>query len=76
MLKRTATAITAALVLALGGTAAALASNGADDSPGHHQEHKHGHKGKGHHHNGKGDDHGGETEAAQEEAPPMSEYGY
>jgi hypothetical protein len=64
MLKRTAAALIAALVLALGGTGAALASNGADDSPGHHQEHGNGNKGHGHHgkhhhhHNGKGEDHG------------------
>ena len=34
MLKRTAAAACAALVLALGGTGAALAANGADDAPG------------------------------------------
>lgn len=44
MFKRTATA--AAFVLALGGTGAALAANGADDPAGHH------------HHHGKADDHG------------------
>lgn len=60
MIKRIAAAISAALVLAIGGTGAALASNGADDPPGHHQEHNHGHKGKGHHHHhhGKADGHG------------------
>jgi hypothetical protein len=64
MLKRTAAALSAAFVLALGGTGAALASNGADDAPGHHQEHGNGKDGTGHHgkhhhhHNGKGDDHG------------------
>jgi hypothetical protein len=66
MLKRTAAALTAALVLALGGSGAALAANGADDAPGHHQEHGNGHTGHGHHgkhhHNGNGKtggDHGG-----------------
>jgi hypothetical protein len=64
MLKRTAAALTAAFVLALGGSGVALASNGADDAPGHHQEHGNGKDGKGHHgkhhhhHNGNGDDNG------------------
>jgi hypothetical protein len=64
MLKRTAAAVGAVLVLAIGGTGAALAANGADDPAGHHQEHQgNGHKGKHHHHgrhhhHGQGDDHG------------------
>jgi hypothetical protein len=90
MLKRIAAATCAALVLALGGTGAALAANGADDAPGHHQgdhngkhhhhHHHHGkHNGKGEDHGGKGkepgDDNGGQSEA-ESEPPPMSEYGY
>jgi Spy/CpxP family protein refolding chaperone len=72
MLKRIAAALAAAVVLALGGTGVALASNGADDPPGHHQEHGNGDHGKHHHHgrhhhqgdhqgkgNKPGDDHGG-----------------
>jgi hypothetical protein len=64
MLKRTAAVACAALVLALGGTGAALAANGADDAPGHHQEHRHGDdNGKHHLHRNKGgDDHGGKME--------------
>jgi len=91
MLKRTAAATGAALALALGGTGAALAANGADDPPGHHQEHqgkghhgKHHHHGR-HHHHGKGDDHGGkgnepgDDHGGMTEAPqpaPEGEYGY
>lgn len=78
MIKRTAAALATALVLAIGGTGTALASNGADDPPGHHHEHGNGHKHHGHHgkhhlHAGKV---GGETKAPQETTPPMSEYGY
>jgi hypothetical protein len=91
MLKRTAAATAAALVLAIGGTGTALAANGADDAPGHHQEHGNGNNGKHHHHgrhhhHGKGDDHGkgnepgddngGMTEAPAPEAPPANESGY
>ena len=64
MLKRTLGAAVAAFVLALSGAGAAFADHGADDPPGHHQEHKNGekhhhgkHKGK-HHHHGHGQDDG------------------
>jgi hypothetical protein len=60
MLKRTLGAAGAALVLALSGAGTAFADHGADDPPGHHQEHRNGgkHHHKGNHHPGHGKEHG------------------
>jgi len=84
MIKRTAAAISAAPVLTIGGTGAALASGGADDPSGHHQEHTPGPEGKGHHHhhhgkgNKPGDDNGGKAEEKETPAPSPTpgEYEY